>query len=1452
MGKHLRRVLISLAILVALLAAGILGGFAWLRGDSGRAWLVTTLERETKAASGFELSIEAFEGDLTEALVLKSIALSDTEGRWLTATEMRLRWRPRELLEGKLHLVSLVIDELKIDRPPREKPGDEDEDEDGEAALPFELQLDRIAIMPLTLGPEFLGETADFEIQGSLASRAGDELRSRLSVVQLGEIGASLDAEATYRLSDGHLRADLDLAEPTGRLMRRLTGLAQAGATKMTLGGEGDLSVWRGRTDFSSEGLGTLQSELTLGLIGDPTLQASGSLRVDWQPPDVPPALLEGQSRFTLQAGLADGDRLSISMVELENDGVAISGQGELQLSTNQVTATAEIEVKDQEILDGLTNPVSVRGLVLKASLSGPLERPEIKADAEATTALAPGLESGPVTLSFSAVPETASWQLAGEGRLEDPILTDLAAAQSLIGPALEWRFQGQFDQQSEHILIDRANVSAAGFDLAAEGSLTPGLDLSTKLELGDLGLLAPLTGFEVAGGLSLDAVLRSADLSRGIEAELDGIVSRLSVGNPQLDEILGPDLAIGARVATADFALFSLSDVRLDTALGELSAALDLELENKVIDGDIELEIGDLRRLSPILGQDIAGSAQVASKLAGQLDDPNVEGRIALAGLAVDPLVPADVTIDFTSKTVVSRPHGRIDVGLDAGPLKLSAETGYALADQDLQLDGLAVRTRGLSAQGDVTVPLRGQPISGRLGVTVEDLAPTLALLSLSGRGQGKAELILAGDADRQTGRMVAGFTGLQMALSEDGALDIGTADLTARSSDLKRLAFSELGLTLQEVTIGAVDLDRFALTGQGTAEALDFAASAEGDLLGPFELESAGSLTLEESLTSLRLDRLEGKLLEQDLALNQAARLSYGDGTLDARSVSLTFGTARLDLEASVSPAQSEIELSLAQLPLALARIALPDSEIAGTASLDAKLAGPGDRLSGSFTLVAEDVILGKDLESPPLTIAVEGRLTGDRLESKGTLSGFSTSDARFDLALPLRLAFSPASVVMAQDPPLAGSADWQGELSQVWALVPLDGHRAAGRADVEITLSGSLADPKADGKVTLEGGEYENFAAGTLLRDLSLLVEIAGERVVIRELKGTDGGSGTLSGSGALDLAPEKDFPFDLDAVFSNFTLVRRDDVTAASNGTVKLAGRTTDATIEGALETTEVEIRVPDRLPPEIADLEVIEEGSGAVAAPEEARKDRVKAESKIALDLTIEMPARVFVRGRGLDTEWSGRFRIGGTTAAPSVEGELENIRGRLRAVGKEFTLENSKITFAGTDDLTPLLDIRALYEADDIVVTALVTGTPDQPTITLTSVPTLPRDEIIARVLFGKSTAQLSAVEALQLASSAAELSGSGFGAAGVLDFTRDLIGVDVLNVDTSDAEAGGAEVRAGKYVSDGVFVGVKQGTTPQSSSVEVEVELTPNISLQSDVGQSGEGNLGVKFKWDY
>ena len=144
-----------------------------------------------------------------------------------------------------------------------------------------------------------------------------------------------------------------------------------------------------------------------------------------------------------------------------------------------------------------------------------------------------------------------------------------------------------------------------------------------------------------------------------------------------------------------------------------------------------------------------------------------------------------------------------------------------------------------------------------------------------------------------------------------------------------------------------------------------------------------------------------------------------------------------------------------------------------------------------------------------------------------------------------------------------------------------------------------------------------------------------------------------------------------------------------------------------------------------------------------------------------------------------------------------------------------------------------------------------ISGTASNPKISFTSPDGLPQDEVLSHVLFGKSSGKLSALEAVQLAETIATLSGKLGGGGGITGFARETLGVDVISASTNE-ETGAAEVSVGKYVTDNVYVGVDQGAGSGSTRAKVQIELTPNISVESEVGQSTDSSVGIFWKWDY
>lgn len=146
-------------------------------------------------------------------------------------------------------------------------------------------------------------------------------------------------------------------------------------------------------------------------------------------------------------------------------------------------------------------------------------------------------------------------------------------------------------------------------------------------------------------------------------------------------------------------------------------------------------------------------------------------------------------------------------------------------------------------------------------------------------------------------------------------------------------------------------------------------------------------------------------------------------------------------------------------------------------------------------------------------------------------------------------------------------------------------------------------------------------------------------------------------------------------------------------------------------------------------------------------------------------------------------------------------------------------------------------------------MTAIVTvqGRVTEPQITFSSEPPLPEDEVLARVLFGRTTQNLSAFQIAQLAAAAAELAGNG--GPGILSELRGATGLDDLDIITQ--EDGSTAVRAGKYLSSNVYIDV-QTDTEGVSRAEINLDLGRNVKARGSVASDGNSTIGLFYEREY
>jgi translocation and assembly module TamB len=235
--------------------------------------------------------------------------------------------------------------------------------------------------------------------------------------------------------------------------------------------------------------------------------------------------------------------------------------------------------------------------------------------------------------------------------------------------------------------------------------------------------------------------------------------------------------------------------------------------------------------------------------------------------------------------------------------------------------------------------------------------------------------------------------------------------------------------------------------------------------------------------------------------------------------------------------------------------------------------------------------------------------------------------------------------------------------------------------------------------------------------------------------------------------------------------------------------------------------------------------------------------------------------RIVVSGRGLFAELAGSLRVGGTTAAPQPLGSFHMVRGNLSIAGQTLTFDTGEVGFSGGSLTDPSLHFVVSSQTTTLNASLVITGTASHPKVAVTSIPEMPQDQVLARMLYPNSNATPSAFQLAAIAASLAELSGAS-GGGGPLDSVRHSLGLEQLSIGST--VNGSAALEVGRYVAPGVYVGAQQGAGTGSSQAKIEIDIRRGLKVFGTVGtgqnttpgatpaQSAGTSLGVKYQFEY
>lgn len=1408
-GLQLARPLIAEAI------AGAVGGSATIAGLDGTLWRGVTAKRiEVRASDGLDVAVDGF----------------------------RLDWRPAALLHRVLRVDVLAADRVAVIL------AQSGSSEVTLPQLPVAVRLGRIDVGELAVRAAPGAAAKRVAIHGDLALSPTDVGTAALHLRPLQKTGDKVDATATLDPNNRTLDLSIDATAPADGMLWQLAGVppAQAHDTRLTLSGHGPFTGWQGELKAEATGLGRLDSKVSARLGDDNTLH----LGLDGEAVPVASALpppLAGVVRrigLRLDARLHGTARAEVSTLALDlGDAGTLRASGTADLAKGTVDATAEADVAPA-MARRVAPGVSWQSAHLKLHAKGPLAAPVPTLDVTLGRPAGFGLAADEATLHLAAADAAlakVSARLQGHGvAWGDPALD------RLLGPRLE--VTAAAGRHGDTLAVSKLTLAAGGLSATAAADLgiasqqVSNLTLSAHAErLGELSMSAGV----VARG-SVEAHVSDGQWSpaTGFDGTLRIAGRDLALAPAAAKTMIGAAPTAEGRLTVSPAGAVTVRDLKLTAAGGKLAGRASLDAGRKLdLSLDGTLAPAPLGRLAGVVPD---APPTVSLSLAGPLAQPAGDVKVSWRRLQTPGSVlgAGRVTTRLAWKGDV--PTADVEAAVGWRGRQLTASAHVAAEPAALAISGISLKADGMQVSGAATLAGYALPATGKLrldGVDLKLLRPLLGE-DLGGTVSGTATLAARNGGQAVDLQLDGG--NLSRAAAGSPTVSIGKLQVSGQIEQAVASPHGKLRVVAETVQRGAVTVTKAEadLAGGLDAATVDFHVDA-GEPAGT--LDGRATLARDGGGRRLTLTRFSGTLAGRSFQLAEPATLALpAGGGIDLAAALKTDDNGRLRVAYRTGGMATVVTVEVTRFPLALLPPLGGRTVTKGTLQANVHLEQPaGGEATGTAKVSVDKLALKSTEDLPPLSGTLTASLRRGRLDTSLKLDVAALDAAQATAKLPVDVSLTAGRLGLAKTGAVDGSAELRGSLQKLWAYLPLPTHKLSGSIDASATVHGSIRSPQLAGRIKLDGGRYESLEWGTLLRNVTLDARFTDSRLQVDKFTADDGKGGRVSVSGSTRFGGGDGPRYDLTAKADNLTVLRRDDVSARASADLTFTGAGKTGKLAGKVTVTGGEVDLAAALPPSVPTLEVTRASADAQAA-EEAKP--ASAGDRIALDVTVDIPGQFYARGRGVQSEWQGNLQVEGTLATPKVYGRIGVRRGTLSLLSRELQLGDTVITFQGRTPVSPDLAVRAVYTGQDLRAVIQVDGTATAPKFSLTSTPTLPQDEIMARMLFGKSRGKLSPVEAAQVAAALDQLRGGG--GLDVLGTIRSFVGLDRLSVGT--AQNGNAELQAGRYIGRNVYVGAVQGTAPGTAGVQVQVDVTPHVTVNSQTGQDGNSNVGVNFKLDY
>ncbi|WP_311031831.1 translocation/assembly module TamB domain-containing protein [Mesorhizobium koreense] len=1209
--------------------------------------------------------------------------------------------------------------------------------------------------------------------------------------------------------SDGFLRRlklDASIADPTGKTVLLPVSGAQTTIENAKLAvafGDDPDQKWTGSLDIAGLTSPTFASEniaLDMGGVAE-NMDQPASRHISFSTkgkasgitskrPDVAKALGK-EIDLDIQGDWRAGKPVELSKALLSGNGLSLSIAGEIAESV--FNGTIDVDASSIAPFSGLAD----------RQLSGSMK----------------------LAAKGQLKPLSGGFDMVLDGKTMD-LTIDSPSADSLLGGVTS--ITGRVARDETGLTADKLRIENQQLTLTADGKFATGkADFGFDFTLADLALAAKqASGKLTASGRAKGdngriALAFKAEVPDGTLAEkklagavmnFDGILQNGNLsgkldGNATLDNApvsLASDIALADGEKRLTGLSFTAGATRLSGDVTQSATGL--------LDGKLSLASTDISTAAALFLQEASGAAHADIALS------NTEGKQA-----------ADISARLDGVTVGENRIGQAQLNAAIADLfGVPAVNGSAKATdltvakiEVTRLDANANRN-GDATKFDATANLKNGTDAAVAGSLAPENDGYRLRLTQTDLKQGKLSVALAEPASI----LVQG----QNLAIDSLSLNTGGGRIDAKGKVADKL---DLAVTIHALPLAIANAIRPDLQAGGT---IDGTANVSGERANPdinFSLQGKGltaAALREAGLSTVSVDakgNSSGKTLQLD------ANVTSPEGL---RAVAK--GNVPLDDEGRIA-----MNVDLDAFPLAALNAVAKGQNLGGKLSASAKVGGTLADPTADFTIDGNRVSAAP-LENAGVTY-LDVKAAG-RYEGKAITLRSATANS------PQGLSISASGRVPLSGSGLGVSIDGKAPLSLANRLLADRGAQASGILALNAKVSGSIRKPLINGSFSTSGAQFVDPETNLRLGDIAVNGSIAGETVTLRSVTASLGKGGKMTVTGTISTNAAANFPANIRIVLDNARYADGNMVVARLNGNIAVTGPLTrDPLISGNIDVERAEISVPDTLGGGAAGIDVKHLNAPPKVAATLARAHAndgtpvpTGRPSVAKLDLTVRAPARIFVRGRGLDVELGGQIKLTGPVTGIRPVGGFKLIRGRLSIIGQRIVFTEGEVTLIG--DLDPMVHLVATSEGTDITVFVTVTGRASDPKVVFSSQPELPQDEVLARLIFNRGINDLSAFQIAQLAAAVAELAGGSN--TSLLGNLRKATGLDDLDVVTN--EKGQTAVRAGRYIQDNIYLGVEAGAQGDTKGT-VNLDITKDLKAKGALGTT-DSSMGLFYEKDY